>query len=884
MRVVPRRSGAPVASSVIVDTTAYSAMALTALAAALAAMPDPGLEFVLIEAGLPPQVEAIAARDGRVVRLHLPHARALAAMACNTALALATGAEVQYRLGRATDAPNSSSRHPGLEGLCHPRHLLSKVGVADPHLLLRAVWADDLCGRLRRAAGDQSTVPETKEELVRAALARPRSTALAAATTDATDVLASDFLPDSESVRQFQENWVIPFLARYWTAPSARALLAEHVVAARALRLQIRGNAVSAGAEIVFGNFARRFPSLLQVNRCESFPAAAAAPAEPDLLVNFRYAGSLDQELHARLRRAGRPVVYAMDDNLLRLTEMPYFAREPWLSQQCHVEAHLEDADRVLTWSARCAADVKRHNPRVTTLRTHIEAMRLPVNSSPPPAHGRLVYTTLTHNVRQRTAWWRQAVGEWAGFFTAHRDRARLVLFGADADVLALYAAWFVGVDYEVRPALPYTAYLDAIRCGEFHFVLAPVVEDAEFTRAKCPIKLLEATAAGAVLVASDVTAYQAMADGREGLKVGAAPGAWTTALERSLAMAPQSRQAIWAAACERVARDYTTEAQFLPVFLAYHTARLRAVLAVHGTSPVGSMESGPKTGAIPTSGAGSHAVQRILAVVPADRSGRRAVLSWAWLLRRQGWRIATQRAATAPTAARLSGPDAPVLVLAPSPWSEWVAAAHQAGRVCAALCDIGDVWPARPAPSPDRQPQVLLARGPTASAGARLAGWRVVRRLDVPMPRAVGPGCSPSALARAQTVFGVDAAGLPLSPICGALQVSGNGGAVIDAVLSAMTAGVRVFHTGSADAAELLPDAAWPGTSPAPGRPHSETRTDPTQARLAAAARSDPERIAHDLVCALVEAACAATQDPAPLPTCHLWPSTRATTGAAKP
>ncbi len=39
---------------------------------------------------------------------------------------------------------------------------------------------------------------------------------------------------------------------------------------------------------------------------------------------------------------------------------------------------------------------------------------------------------------------------------------------------------------------------------------MASILEHTQFVRSKCPIKLLEATAAGAVLLASDVAAYEA--------------------------------------------------------------------------------------------------------------------------------------------------------------------------------------------------------------------------------------------------------------------------------------------------------------------------------------------------------------------------------------
>jgi hypothetical protein len=858
MRVVPRRAQAAVAASVIVDAGAYAPTALRALLAALAAAPDPGWEILLIDDG---QVDVAAAadRDPRVVHLNLPRARALAAMACNAAMALASGAVLHYRLGWLTTAPAAGAAAPGLDGLSHPRALLAATGVADPHLLLRAVWAEDLRHRLQRAAGQPAPAPVTADPLVQAGLTRDRAPALAATTTGATDVLAAAFLRDAESRRRFQEDWVIPFAARYWHASPSDPSLVEHRVVARPLRLLVRGAVQSAGAEIVFGNPARRFPSLLQVDRVGPNHPVAEAPAH-DLLINYRYAGPLDAALHAAMRGQGRPVLYAMDDNLPRLSEMPFFAREPWTRDTEQVRAHLREADGVLTWSERCAADVRHRGAWVIALRTQIEAARLPASSSPPPADGRLVYTTLTRSVAQRTHWWQAASAAWTRFFRAHRDRARLVLFGTEPASLAHYAAWFADIDYEVRPSMPYLDYLTAIAGGQFHFVLSQVVEDTEFARAKCPIKLLEATAAGAVLLAPEGVVYQEVTHGREGLKVGTEPGGWTTALEHSLALSDGDREALWAAARDRVLRDHTTEAQFLPLALACHGARLRAALVARSGHAAGPPQPGlPAAAGSAVAAAG--APPRLLAVVPTDASGRRAVLSWACLLRRQGWRVRTAAATVTPRTALGSGRPRPHLVLAPSPWSDWVVAARRAGLVCAALCDIGDVWPARRAPTATDQPHVLLTRGMQAAELARQAGWGFVRRLDVPLPGPAGLAQIRAAAAR-RVVCGSDAA-VPAEPGSeGTWCLTGLGGAVVDAVLAAMATGMRVVSSGSLDASELLPNAPWRD----PGPPREDSTEwpagDAQAARLAAAARTDPGRIAHDLTGALIEAVQIANRD----------------------
>lgn len=878
MTLLPRRSIADVGTSLIVDCTAYSPPRLAILLASLAGDPRSDMEILLIDDGLDDPICRLVAdgyaSDDRIMSIRLPAQRASPAMGVNAALMEARGNDIRYRTGISDTAPGNVSGlmvvdGPGLDGMAHNRAVLSVAGLADPHLLVRPVWTEDLRYRLLRAAGRKAEPPAWRDSMTGVALGRDRKSLLYRESIGETDILDSTFLPDTDSILLFRQDWVVPFVARHWPDDPD---MVEHRVVGRPISVLLRGAIGTAGAEITYGNFARRFPSLLRLRQA-GVNATVDAEAGDDILVNYRYGEMLGAELHAAFRTTGRPVLFAMDDNLLRLNESPLLAREPWLNRIENVKAHIRDADSVLVWSGHSVADVRELNPRVAVLSTNISHARLADAMSTPSSDGRIRYSTITQNVIQRKPWWESAVAEWAAFFRQNADRARLVLYGSAPDLLAMYAEWFEGIDYEVKQPLPYFPYLDSLAKENIQFIVTPIVEQTRFVRSKCPIKLLEATAAGAVLLASDVAAYEAATDGVDCIKVGEGPGAWTAALARSLALSDQERQTIWRSARGLVERSFTTESQFTRYFALHHVARLNALLAAR------------------TGGAGQAG---ILVVSSGEPETRRAAAAWSRLLRSHDVSVklvrspanVTKRIATAclEGEARAFSYSA---VLAPSPGSPWVTAARRAGLACAAIADLADVWPPRPAPARDCQPDVLLTSSARVAKLASDAGWRAVRRVGLPLRVSADPAAhlrTPDVPLRAAIVFGDDVSPQQADQICATLSeagedlflvadarradmviVAGNGTTVTDAVLTAMAAGSQVIAVDSADADEMLVPRVS-GWSTAEGEPlarlvpeairsiRSGAETIRRAAVATARARSLPEAILHDLVCALCE------------------------------
>ena len=506
------------------------------------------------------------------------------------------------------------------------------------------------------------------------------------------DILDDGFLPSQDLKDRLSEDHVQPFMARCATDLSPRESgLVPHMALPRGLRLVASGGVSTPGMDITYGNFARLFPDRIQIETIAAGQDAVATAA--DIHVAFRDMTTPAPDSAARARQAGMARIYAMDDNLLRLREIPFFLEQGYLPEVANVRARLEAADQVIAWSPVSAAEFRTINPRVHVLATNIAAGRLTDRPTPPAHDGRVVYTTLTQNAFQKLPWWQPVLSEWADFFRRHADRAQLVLFGAKPEDDEMYRAMFEGIDYRFQPSRGYGDFIRESTEAGFHFAINQMLDDCDFTRSKCPIKFLDATAVGAVLLTADTRAFQDVAPDAV-IKVPPRPGAWRDALERSLAMSAAEREGLWATARRQVLRDYTTEVQYLRFCQAHHAARLHLALD-SGSAPGGKApvtlggERNPVTSALFDDLAALNLAPRFAGRPGGDPGDARLVIAW-------GTR------------------------------SPWIAAARAWGLPCIALADFADV-----AASPESiQPDGLWACSPGTAWRARAGGWANVAGL----------------------------------------------------------------------------------------------------------------------------------------------------------
>jgi tetratricopeptide (TPR) repeat protein len=865
LNVLKRRSQVQPAVSVVVSLRGQSAEILESMLASARQQDLEAVEFLVVDDGLSGKyrtlVDKFSIEDDRVTVLRFPNCRGIQAIGVNAALGLAKSRYVAYQIGQGSyvkgglrllfESAEQNSGAPFVSGLCqleetlpkakendslplldgliHRRELLDWIGFSDPHILMCDSWAEDLCERILKEnlgifLSENILQPygETEsqgfEDLRVEARARQRYDMLSPDCIGQMDVLDASFLSPDEVRDRFCDEVAAPYVAAHWQEGERLHPRAVTYMAIRQpLHLLVRGRSGTGSMEITYGNFMRTFPDLLHI-RNVGFGENTRVKPEEDALVNFRCMRSLSSGLHETFRDAGKPVIYAMDDNLLRRSELPLFRGMPRTrNQEENLVAHLKDADTVLTWSKYCAEDVRPINPRVFVLRTNVEGRRLPEAPSPPAADGRLIYSTLSANLIHRAEWWQAVVNEWADFFRQHKDKARLVLFCSDKKGLLLYREWFKGIDYEARPYQPYQKFLDSLSKSGFHVVMAQIDEATTFSKSKCPLKFLDATACGAILTASFAEPFGDLKDGEECIKVPNRPGAWAHTLEKTLLMGQEGRLRMWKAARRRVKQDFTTESQYFAFFLAHEAARLYGVLSSR------SCPSGKTS---------------IFLTEPADAENCRTIQAWRRLLERLHLEVVA-----VPGEPRdvqdgaikikkvLENGNPFGLIVAPTPHSFWVAAAREVGLPVIAVADILDVPPIHALPPLGKQPDFFFARSATVAHRLRKAGCVNVVRLGVPLtpcgwtsrnlraygsdsPRVrIGVVRGPdvdvgSIVSRVQEAidFGAAKADIVVDPgPCDILIVSGHGGNVMNVGLAAMAAGILVVALDSDDFHEII-------------------------------------------------------------------------------
>lgn len=472
-------------------------------------------------------------------------------------------------------------------GVLHGRRLIDRVGGFDPHVAMQGLFDWDLWWRLSNVATIRHLPAIVADAVGRGIcdaaplslveeMFRWRRQFAGRALTEYGDIdlLSLTDVPLKQDRDTIYRSLLLPFIAR--TLPADDLLLTalnEAVLADEALVIRTAGG-TSPSHEITLRNFSRIYRNIHVEyfgGHRFSFPSG-----EDFTLVNFRQSKSPFTDLRNMARRARVPVVHLMDDDLLNVAILP--GREiTWRADgpnHVNIRAQLRDADYAIVYADTLARLVREYTPRVTALRTNVEACRIPA-TAPRVVDGMRTYCILSRYPRHGEL--AEVAAEIREFFTRHREVARLVVI-CTAESRQAYRDELAGIDFEFRDALRFERYMDELPTLGIDFVLNLQRADEIFYHSKSPVKFIEATIAGAILLTSDVPPY-APVDPAAALKVPWAPGAWQAALDASLAFTVEERQARLAQARRHLAQHYTTESQYFLFMATYRVAALHAAL-----------------------------------------------------------------------------------------------------------------------------------------------------------------------------------------------------------------------------------------------------------------------------------------------------------------
>lgn len=488
----------------------------------------------------------------------------------------------------------------------HPRSVLDQIGLYDPHLLLRRccdydlwlrmsrvltpVWCPEVVSRVhyahRHAIGSTMRLDQLMARLY---MSLDRSRSLLPEKFGDIDICDGRIFADQQERDWFQRTYVAPYVAQYPYFFTRSERLRHSLSRRRQNRMLVTKGAYSTSIDVTIGNFAEALDA--PFNRHAYVPEGVISSlAQADMFDTLVCYRTTSPSITRMVSQDDRPYasIYLMDDDMLRMHELGrrFADLAPGTVGHESVREQIRVADSVITYSRSAAETARALNPRVFRLETNILTKYVASSAATTLQPGeRLKFAILTSTARDREL--AEIWPEIVDFASVHSQSVEFHFWGFDSDKLAPLAAPVFVQNFTNT----YSEYVRRLDEEGFHFVLSPLADSFAANRGKSPVKYLEAVAAGAVIIASDVEPYAAVRNRWTGIKVDAQPGAWRNALEQAATMSEQEREAMFARAKRDVSERFTTESQTLDYCLAYAAGTLHADLrsrtAVHGKARI---------------------------------------------------------------------------------------------------------------------------------------------------------------------------------------------------------------------------------------------------------------------------------------------------------
>lgn len=291
-----------------------------------------------------------------------------------------------------------------------------------------------------------------------------------------------------------------------------------------------------------------------------------------DLIVFHRTIDEHAEALQKKARLLGKCTIFLMDDDLLSMYELDQtfsYLAPGSAGYECVVR-QMKCADLTIVYSPLMEESARLYSKRVVRLSTNIDRKWL-ISELP-----------LNNPLRIGFAGSAARKEEWATLLPA--------LLRISQKYKSAIEFHFWGFKPENLPQLEspvffepftysYSEYLSRLTSAHFDIMLAPLHADKRAKQAKCPIKFLEATAAGALGLYSDVEPYSAVEDGVNGIKCQNSPESWEQSLSRAIDLSVAERHTYVDRARARVITDFLSEVQAGDLAAALEAARLQSLI-----------------------------------------------------------------------------------------------------------------------------------------------------------------------------------------------------------------------------------------------------------------------------------------------------------------
>ncbi len=319
--------------------------------------------------------------------------------------------------------------------------------------------------------------------------------------------------------------------------------------------------------------------------------------ATADIVIFHRTIDEHAVKLMEKAQKDGKCAVYLMDDDLLSMHELSpeFYYLAPGQPHRDLIIRQLEKADLVLTYSSIMTESAKAHSANVVQLSTNIESKWLEGVRSERSGPLRIAFAGGGAR-KEEMAMLKDAIQTVS---RRHGGNIEFHFWGCAPEGLGNISS-----PTFIEPfTFSYSEYLSRLRDAAFDIMLVPLFADKRAKRAKCPIKYLEATSAGAIGIYSDVEPYRAVQNEVTGLKVENHPLAWRKAIEAAIEMSAENRNAMAQRAHDDVLANFSAKAQAKALDDALTGTRKRGSLPIEG----------PKAPAVLMAGANCRNVQACL-------------------------------------------------------------------------------------------------------------------------------------------------------------------------------------------------------------------------------------------------------------------------------
>ena len=478
----------------------------------------------------------------------------------------------------------------GLPGVLHPRSVLDETGLFDMHVYMAAHWQWDLWLRMGRIL----PLVDAARSVGRWRVGEPPGPAQSDAWLEA----AFRFAGGVDRRRPLSPDGVAAYGIDSFDAwgglpPALREPLRKYVRIPWRLRhrfdrpeppgesQQTEGNPVLATVvsgvhnctvDVTIGNVQEAAGAEPQPWAFSFQPLASATKKSlggTGQLVLHRTFQPGAAALLAEARKAGAPVCYMADDDMLGLWEQfqDYAFLAPGQPLRACMEEQITAADAVVLYSDQAVQAYRKLNPRVLVRNISIPAAWIERDfSEPAPGAPFRIGFAGSAGRAEEMAFLMPVLEalsrEWG-------DRIEFAFWG-----LGLKDAGRLKSPYTFIPySHSYAEYVRRLRQTHFDLLLAPLFDAPRARRAKTCIKYLETTAAGTVGIYSDVTPYRDVPSPECGLKVPNTPDAWADAIRRLVQMPVADRRRMWGAARADIRRKHTCEVRNDSFMAAMHAA-----------------------------------------------------------------------------------------------------------------------------------------------------------------------------------------------------------------------------------------------------------------------------------------------------------------------